>query len=127
MELNPKQIAFLAGYTNPNSPTFGNALQSALKAGYAQQYAESITAQMPDWLLENLGDIKRLQKAERNLDRALDIDIKDKDHGEKGLKATLFVAERLGKKKYSLRNEVTGSDGKDLTVNIIKYGDNPAV
>ena len=31
MELNPQQQAFLKGYIDPKSPTWGNALQSGLK------------------------------------------------------------------------------------------------
>ena len=33
--LTPQQKLFLANYLNPKSETFSNALQSALKAGYA--------------------------------------------------------------------------------------------
>lgn len=46
--LNPQQELFLERYTNPKSPTFSNALQSALEAGYKQEYAENITTLMPD-------------------------------------------------------------------------------
>jgi len=72
-DLTPRQIEFLRGYNDPKSETFGNALQSALKAGYSQEYAESITHQLPDWLSENLGRRKRLlAKAEANLEILLD-------------------------------------------------------
>lgn len=124
MDLNPQQIAFLSYYTNPQSETFGNAYQSAIKANYTEEYAKNITGQMPDWLSENIRDINMLDKAERNLNKALDISIDDDKHGEKALKATIFVAERLGKKKYSVRNEHTGAEGKDLTINIVKYDNN---
>lgn len=124
MDLNPQQTAFLSYYTNPQSDTFGNAYQSAIKANYTEEYAKNITGQMPDWLSENIRDIKMLDKAEKNLDKALDISIDDDKHGDKALKVTIFVAERLGKKKYSVRNEVTGAEGKDLTINIVKYADN---
>ena len=49
-ELSPRQIEFLRLYNDPKSETFGNALQSALKAGYSQEYAENITSLFPDWL-----------------------------------------------------------------------------
>lgn len=128
--LTPQQELFLSLYTNPKSETFSNALQSALKAGYAQQYAESITAQMPDWLLENLGDMKRLRKAERNLEEVQNLPIVDEDGKidvnliDKRTKVDFFIAERLNKGKYSLRTEVTGKDGKDLIFNTVNYGDN---
>jgi hypothetical protein len=47
---DPRQSLFLSYYLDPKSKTFSNALQSALKAGYEQEYAESITAKMPTWL-----------------------------------------------------------------------------
>ena len=65
--LSPQQELFLSYYTNPKSETFSNATQSGIKAGYTENYANNITALMPDWLLENIGDMKRLRKAEKNL------------------------------------------------------------
>jgi hypothetical protein len=41
--LSPKQALFLKGYTDRKSPTFGNAYQSAVAAGYASEYARKIT------------------------------------------------------------------------------------
>ena len=70
---DPRQQLFLAYYIDPKSKTFANALQSALKAGFAQQYAENILTQMPDWLSEKLGNISpMLLKAERNMEEALE-------------------------------------------------------
>lgn len=107
--LSPQQIQFLSHYTNPESETFSNAYRSALKANYSEEYAQNITGQLPDWLSESISDIKMLKKAERNLDKALDIDINNKEIGDRSLKATLFVAERLGKKKYSQKYDLEGS------------------
>ncbi len=73
---DPRQQLFISYYMDPKSATFSNALQSALKAGYAQEYAESILSLMPDWLSEKLGKIRTsglLEKAERNLDEILDL------------------------------------------------------
>lgn len=39
-ELNPKQVAFVAAYLNPKSPTFGNATQSYIAAGYSKNGAD---------------------------------------------------------------------------------------
>jgi hypothetical protein len=123
--LTPQQQLFLANYTNPNSETFGNALQSALKAKYSQEYSETITAQMPDWLSENLGDVKLLKKAQRNLDLALEGLLDDPEKGGKPIqhKATEFTLKGLQKGKWSERSEHTGKDGKDLQINIISYKD----
>lgn len=114
--LTPQQEAFLKEYTNPKSPLFGNALQSALKAGYSQEYSESITAKMPDWLAENVGKAKLVVKAERNLDLALDGLLDDPEKGAKTIqhKASEFVLKTLKKDTYSERTELTGKDGKDL-------------
>jgi len=115
--LTPQQEAFLAAYTNPKSPTFSNALQSALKAGYSEDYANNITGQLPDWLSENLGRGLRVQKAERNLDIALEGGLDDPEKGKKEIqwKATEMTLKTQGKELgYTDRTEVTGKDGKDL-------------
>lgn len=116
MDLNPQQEAFLKEYTNPKSPLFGNALQSALKAGYSQEYSESITAKMPDWLSENVGKKKLVEKAERNLDFALDGLLDDPEKGGKPLqyKASEFTLKTLKKEDYSERQEHTGKNGESL-------------
>lgn len=107
---DPRQTLFLSYYLDPTSGTFSNALQSALKAGYSQEYSESITSQMPDWLSDKLGDLQMLSIAETNLLELLQQgeDIKVKAD------ITKFVAKTLGKEKYSERQEIVGRDGKDL-------------
>lgn len=115
--LTPQQERFLACYTNPKSETFGNASQSAMKAGYKKDYADNITAEMPDWLQENLGDMRRLRKAEKNLDEVQNFEVVDDDGNvdvqllDKRIKVDMFLAERLNKQKYSTRSEITGKDG----------------
>lgn len=120
---DPRQANFLANYLDPKSDTYSNCLQSALKAGYEQEYAENLLNIMPKWLSESMdisGDMKRLKKAEKNLDEVMDISIIN-DNGkpdpqliEKRTKVDMFIAERLNKSKYSTRNELTGKDGADL-------------
>ena len=118
--LTPQQEAFLSYYTNPKSETFGNALQSGLKAGYSQEYSESITSQLPEWLSENLGDMRLLNKAEKVLNSTLDYQpVNEEGKIDTSLlsiqnKTAQFVAERLNKDKYSSRQEQTGKGGKDL-------------
>lgn len=121
MELTPQQSLFVANYFNPKSPTFSNALQSALKAGYKQEYAENITNLMPDWLSDSIGKKKRLlMKAEKVLEATLD-NTEDKKLAQDTAK---FIAKTVGKADYSERTEVTGKDGEALVLNVIKYGDN---
>lgn len=110
-ELTPQQIDFLTYYNDPESETFSNAKQSALKAGYSEEYAKNMTGQLPDWLSDNISRRRRLlNKAESNLETLLD----SKDERVKG-DMTKFVAKTLGKDVgYSERHEHTGKDGKDL-------------
>lgn len=109
--LTPQQILFLSFYINPRSETFGNALQSALKAGYAREYSESITAKMPDWLADNVGDLTLLKKAEKVLNNTLDY---DPMNGNTKIDTSLvaiqnktaqFIAGTLGKNKFSTKGE----------------------
>jgi len=109
-----RQIDFLAYYLNPKSPTFSNAYQSAKKAGYTHEYANSITALAPEWLSEAMGNQKMVKKAEKNLDEFLDFNNKDKDKLKIKADISKFVAERLNKNRWSQRQEHTGKDGTDL-------------
>jgi len=123
--LNPQQEKFLERYTNPKSDTFSNAVQSALAAGYTETYANNITGLMPDWLFEYIGDMKRLRKTEKNLDEVQNMSIYDEDNKldpqliEKRTKVDIFLAETIGKVKYSKRSEVTGKDGGAIQVQAI--------
>lgn len=122
--LTPQQELFLSAYTNPKSETFSNAYQSALKAGYSQTYAENITTEMPTWLLENLGDMKLLKKAEKVLNTTLDLEpVNEEGKVDTQLLKTQadvakFVAETVGKTKYSKRMEHTGNNGEPITFTI---------
>lgn len=109
--LTPQQELFLERYTNPKSPTFSNAKKSALEAKYSETYADNITTLMPDWLLENIGDMKRLKRAERNLSEVQNLEIIDAEGKidtnliDKRTKVDMFLAERLNKNKYSTKTE----------------------
>lgn len=118
-ELNPKQIAFLTNYNDPKSETFGNALQSALKAGYSQEYSESILSKNLNWMAENVGRRKRmLSKAEARLETAL-----DSDDERVSVDVAKFIAKTQGKDEgYSDRTEHTGKDGEQIQVTILNYG-----
>ena len=74
--VDPRQAAFLAAYTDPESKTFGNALQSGLAAGFTYEYSENITTLKPKWLSGFIGNDKRLAKAEAHLDEVLEMPIK---------------------------------------------------
>lgn len=126
-EGDPRQTLFLKYYLDPKSETFSNALQSGLKAGYTQEYSESILQKDLDWLAEGVGSNERLKRAERVLDEMLDMQVqvtKINDDVELTVTDTglvkikqdtaKFIASRLGKHKWSERTELTGANGKDL-------------
>lgn len=76
----PQQLDFAMRYYLPNSPTYGNALQSAIKAGFSEKYAKTITTMGLDWiekiLLEIIGKpedkANLIAKAKKVLSRSLD-------------------------------------------------------
>lgn len=125
--LTPQQENFLSYYTNPKSETFANALQSGLKAGYSQEYSESITHQLPDWLSESLGNMNRLRKAEKVLDNTLDLPAVDEegkvDHNLLRIQSDVakFIAKGIGKATYSERVEqdITSQGEKITAINYI--------
>lgn len=119
-----RQLKFLGYYMNPSSETFNNALQSALRAGYARRYAIQIVSLGTKWIQESTRKRQTmLVKAERNLDAMLDLDITNRgvtkdgkevyeydDTGKLKIKADVskFVAERIGKTVYGTREEPKG-------------------
>ena len=99
-----------------------NAYAAAIEAKYSEDSARNVT--MREWFKERLGKLKRkemLSKAERNLDKTLDLVTLNKEGLEDPqlLKIKVDVSKTivstLGKDEgYSTRSEVTGKDGKDL-------------
>jgi phage terminase small subunit len=111
-ELTPRQIEFLKNYNDPKSETFSNAKQSAIKAGYSEEYAKNLTGQFPDWLSENISRKKRIiEKAENNLEALL-------DEEDKRVKAdmTKFALSRLKKEEYSEKTEMEHKGNINLNI-----------
>jgi hypothetical protein len=75
--LDPRQLAFIDAYCDPDSPTYGNAYQSALKAKYSKEYAKVINNRTTKWMSEKVKDDLLVKKAKDRLDELLD-DKKDK-------------------------------------------------
>lgn len=114
-ELTPRQQKFLAGYLDPQSPTWSNAYQSALNAGYTEEYATNITGQMPDWLSEAIRENNLVTTALQNLSQALSED-------DKHIRwdATKFTLKGLKGDKFSERTKVDHTtNGKDLPIPIL--------
>jgi phage terminase small subunit len=109
--LDPRQKECWDLYVNPKSETFGNATQSAIKVGYEPDYADQITT--AEWFKGKIRRLNLLDKAERNLDKIMDLPLKDKANIV--LDASKFIAKTLGKDEgYSDRSELTGRDGESL-------------
>ena len=109
--MDPRQKQCWDLYINPKSKTFGNATQSAIKAGYTKGTANMITTE--DWFKGKLRRLNLLNKAERNLDKIMDLPLEDKANVV--LDASKFIAKTLGKDEgYSDRSELTGKDGESL-------------
>jgi len=118
-KLNIKAEMFKQFYLSPTSHTFCNVYQSGIRAGYSEQYSANITVQKPKWWVEltDSADFKRakmLQIAEDNLLETVASDSDDREDKKIKHDATKFITERLGKDKYSTRQEVTGADGRRL-------------
>lgn len=120
--LTPQQLAFKKYYCSPKSETFSNAYQSALRAGFSEDYASVITTQKTEWFSEILADAHLLDLAEEALEEAVTYDVRN--GGEKvdasvasiKAKSAQFIAERLGKERFATRQEHTGADGEPLAI-----------
>jgi len=133
--LDPRQKMCWELYIDPKSKTFGNATQSAIKAGYEPDYADQITT--VEWFKGKVRRLNMLNKAEKVLDEVLETNHVVKKIGAFGpvrdpetkefifepdpslLKikqdTAKFLAERLGKDEgYSSRSELTGKNGEKL-------------
>lgn len=104
-----------------------NASKCAKEAGYSEDHSRNIT--MQGWFKERLAKLKRkdmLSKAERNLDKTLDLITVNKEGLEDPqlLKIKIDVSKTivttLGKNEgYTTREELTGKDGKDLPSTVL--------
>lgn len=120
--INPKAEIFTQFFLSPTSTTFMNARGSAIRAGYSEHYANNMTVQRPKWYVSitESADYRRakmLDLAEKNLLESVESYSDDKDDKKLKHDATKFIAERLGKDKYSTRQEITGKDGRRLFTN----------
>jgi hypothetical protein len=119
---DPRQSLFLSYYIDPKSETFSNAYQSALKAGYEEEYARVILHKDLDWLSDSVTDLQLLKKAEKRLNQILDFEPIDEEGKidnsllANQMKAINLVAKGIGKAKYSERIEQTGANGQPLVV-----------
>lgn len=126
-EFTPQQIKFAMYYYLPDSPTYGNARQSALKAGFSDKYSRNITVKNLNWIKDIVLEIggkgvskdKLVRKAKRVLDKSLD------SEDEKIAQDTAkFIAKTTT--EFSEKQDIV-SNGETLTVATLEFvnGDNP--
>lgn len=131
--LDPRQKLCWSNYINPSSETFGNATQSAIKAGYTPDYADQITT--VDWFKGKVRRLNMVSKAERNLDNTLDLVTINKEGYEDPqllkikVDVSKTIVQTLGKDEgYSTKTETDlTSKGEKIefptAINIIKPND----
>ena len=106
---SPKQKLFLSFFLNPQSDSFSNAYQSALRAGYSENTAKTITSTQREWLTEKVSDELMVNKATVRLHKAI-----ESNDDKLAIDVSKFVVSRLNKKKWSERSEITGDGGKPI-------------
>ena len=119
---DPREQVMWNIYVAKLSKGIENAYESAIEAGYEEATSRQITVR--SWFIERKSKLKRkemLSKAERNLDKTLDLITLNKEGLEDPqlLKIKVDVSKTivstLGKDEgYSTRSELTGKDGNDL-------------
>jgi phage terminase small subunit len=107
-EFTPQQVEFLKNYLDPQSETWSSITQSAIKAGYSEEYANNLSAM--NWFKEGVEDTRLLDKAKKNLWQFV------ADDNEKNYQwdATKFILTTIGKNKFTPRTEVVLPDGESL-------------
>ncbi len=127
---DPREQACWDFYVASITANRENGYQAAIDAGYSEDHSRNIT--MQGWFKERKSKLKRkdmLSKAERNLDKVLDMLYLDENGAVKAdllkivVDVSKTVASTLGKNEgYSARNELTGKDGEKLeTITTINY------
>jgi primosomal protein N' len=122
--VDPRQSVCLSYYINPKSETFGNMLRSALKAGYNESYARTLTVADPEWLSSNVkADVDRVKRAERNLDQMLNVEINLKnkigvDVAKLQADVSKFILKTLARQKYSEEKE---QFEPNVQINVVNY------
>jgi hypothetical protein len=130
--LDPRQLTCWGFYVDPKSETFGNAMQSAIRAGYEEATANQITTF--EWFIGKRRRLNMLSKAEKVLDKALSYETDSEDeNGKIKVQVDLLrvqtdvaktVATTLGKddgysSKIELVTDVFSSDEKEALLALL--------
>lgn len=117
------KVAFWGWYLNPTSPTLMNAYQSALRAGFPEEQAASVTqykwfkrSQLKDEIFSTaedvLGEMLKLSTiTTKILKDGTEVTTQDPALIKIKQDTAKFIASTLGKKDYSQRSELSGKNG----------------
>ncbi len=64
---DPRRQAFAVAYYDQSSDTYGNGLQSAIKAGFTEEYAKTVLYKKPKWWSEIVSKMDLLDDLKNNL------------------------------------------------------------
>lgn len=117
---DPKAQLFIVYYFDPKSDSFGSIRGSAIRAGFAESYADNLLNLAPKWL-KTILDFYRdkhermVAKAERNLEEFLDMDPMVQAMGPFG---PIYEKEGTGKYKI-VRDRKTGEEREEEIMKLI--------
>jgi len=124
---DPREQVMWDIYVEGLQNNYENAYEAAIKAGYEESSASKITVR--SWFVERKDKLRRkdmLSKAERNLQKGMDVSYIDEDGKVRSdvmrivMDVSKTVASTLGKDDgYSTRTEQTGKDGGAIEVKAI--------
>lgn len=114
--LDPRQALFLEYYLTPHTETFSNIYQSAIKAGYSEEYAENFRKNERKWVSDSVGTVTKdelVVQAKKNLKELL-VTPDEKIRAD----ITKFVAKTDA--DFSEKTDIT-SNGKEIQPLLVKF------
>lgn len=122
--LDPRQKMCWEFYVNPTSISFGNATESARRAGYEETYCDTVS--QSEWFCVKLWRLNATATGEKKMKQLLELPLEDLDGkidiGLARIQADLakYITSTQGKGEgYAARTEVTQADGKDFPTPIL--------
>jgi len=119
----PQQIEFAMRYYMPTSKTYSNALQSALKVGFSENYAKNITTKDLNWLKKIVVEIVGVPTDKKNMvikaKKVLDKTLTSKDE-RLAQDTAKFITKTTT--EFSEKSDVT-SGGEKINVSLVEFID----
>lgn len=120
-----QQMEFMVAFCSPNTKTFQNIRQSALKAGYSESYANNITTKDTQWIEDLMGVIVGKSTDKKNLvEKSKKVLSKSLDSGDQKLAqdTAKFIASTTA--EFSKKGDVTtGGDKMVAPVTLVEFVD----